>query len=106
MFLKQWSRAPGSGGGETELFSLSNLYPKFAKTNTVLKSGLPEPERPGAALFGWSRSRIFGPAPAPTPTHRTVNILFLRDPKYDYDCDYDYDDYDYVQLNRKYVEGI
>ena len=22
----------------------------------------------GAALFGWSRSRFFGPAPAPTPT--------------------------------------
>ena len=34
----------------------------------------------GAALFGWSRSRIFGPAPTPTPTltHRTVNILFLE----------------------------
>ena len=33
----------------------------------------------GAALFGFSRSRFFGPAPAPTPTptltltHRTVN---------------------------------
>ena len=43
----------------------------------------------GAALFGWIRSRFFGPAPAPTPTptltHRTVNILFLRDPKYDYE---------------------
>ena len=34
----------------------------------------------GAALFGRSRSRFFGPAPAPTPT---VNILFLRDPNYD-----------------------
>ena len=22
----------------------------------------------GAALFGWSRSRFFGPAPTPTPT--------------------------------------
>ena len=56
----------------------------------------------GAALFGWSLSRFFGPAPAPAPTptptpiltHRTVNILFLRDPKYDdddYDCDSDSD---------------
>ena len=36
----------------------------------------------GAALFGWSRSRFFGPAPALTPTptltHRTVNILFFE----------------------------
>ena len=34
---------------------------------------------------------FFGPAPAPAPaptlTHRTVNILFLRDPKYDNDYD-------------------
>ena len=49
-----------------------------------------------AALFGWSRSRFFGlapstaPTPTPTLTLRTVNILFLRDPKYDYD----FDDYD------------
>ena len=36
---------------------------------------------------------FFGPAPAPTPTpillqYSTVNILFLRDPKYDNDYDY------------------
>ena len=30
------------------------------------KTGLPKP--PGAAIFGWSRSRFFGPASAPTPT--------------------------------------
>ena len=61
---------------------------------------MPELELPGAALFGWSRSRFFGPAPPPSPilTHRTANILFLRDTKYDYDYDdddYDDDDYEY-----------
>ena len=37
-----------------------------------LKSGLPEPVPPRAGVFGWSRSRFFGPAPtpasSPTPT--------------------------------------
>ena len=49
----------------------------------------------GAALFGWSRSRLFVSAPIPA-----LNILFLRDPtgnyEYKYEYDYDYDhDYDY-----------
>ena len=34
----------------------------------------------GAALFGWSRSRLFGLAPIPT-----LNILFLRDPTGNYE---------------------
>ena len=66
--------------------------------------GLPEPEPPGAALFGWSRNRFFGPAPAPTP--RTVNILFLETLSMTRtvtmatmttvtdECDYDDGDYD------------
>ena len=53
------------------------------------KPGLPEPELPFLAGAG----AVFGPAPAPTPT---VNILFLRDPKYDCVYDYGYDfGYDY-----------
>ena len=43
----------------------------------IFRTGLPEP--PGAAVFGWSRSRFFGPAPAPataptpTPMRRSKN---------------------------------
>ena len=37
----------------------------------------------GATLFGWSLSRFFGPAPR-SYSYSTVNILFLRDPKYEY----------------------
>ena len=76
---------------------------QISKKENLLQPGLPEP--PWAALFGWSRSRFLGPAPAPTPIYildSTVNILFLRDPKYDFKYDYDYDynynykyDYDY-----------
>ena len=49
------------------------------KHGSCVLSGLPEP--PGAALFGWSRSRFFGPAPAPT-------LLWLW--LWLWLCDYDY----------------
>ena len=75
------------GGGYVGPFGPEQDHIRPTGSSTY-SAGLPEPAR--AALFGWSRSRFFGPAPTPTLTHRTVNILFLRDPKYDYD-DYDYD---------------
>ena len=36
-----------------------------SKSNCVVKIRVSEPEPPGAGVFGWSRSRHFGPAPAP-----------------------------------------
>ena len=31
----------------------------------------------GAALFGWSRNRFFGPGPAPAPTPTLLQIQFF-----------------------------
>ena len=56
-----------------------------------LLSWLPEP--PGAALFGWSRSRFFLSGSG-SYSYSTVNILFLLDPNYDFKYDYEYDYYD------------
>ena len=42
--------------------------------------GLPAP--PGATLFGWSRSRFFGPTPS-------LNILFLQDPEHEHELEID-----------------
>ena len=85
-----------------ELLNYFNATPQNLKKKFIFGQGFFKIKRlefirvARAALFGWSRSRFFGlapstaPTPTPTLTLRTVNILFLRDPKYDYD----FDDYD------------
>ena len=44
----------------------------------IFRTGLPEP--PGAAVFGWSRSRFFAPVLTPTPTpNPTLLKIFYFD---------------------------
>ena len=38
-------------------------------------SRVSEPERPGAGVFGWSRSPHFGPAPAPPLYGLELNLI-------------------------------
>ena len=72
----------------------------FGQSQTSVLKPVPKGEQKKKKKQG-CRSRLFWLEPEPffwsgSYSYSSVNILFLRDPKYDYDYDdYDYDDYDY-----------
>ena len=65
----KWSRSRLRPKIDTDpIRSVSATLLKLAQKNKPSHvNRVSEPEPPGAGVFGWSRSRHFGPAPAPPP---------------------------------------
>ena len=104
--LKMWFffTAMTSSGGQPWIVDIPERMSWPTCESTVAARGHPGRMRSSGRLRAKDRTptskKVGSDSGSATLLHRTVNILFLWDPKYDYDYDYNYD-YDYATMTMR-----